>query len=100
MALITKNDVIKIAALSAIELETHEIDRLTIDLQALIEYTAQLSNVPMDHLEETPRATNVFRDDIVSPHQSERAVRAQLVREQAPEMDGTSFVVPPIIDNH
>jgi len=92
MATISREELLKIATLSALKLSEEEIPVLLKDLTTLIDYTDQLNNVTLGREINPVRNVNIFREDVAHP------LRSQEILSQAPEREETYFVVPKIID--
>ncbi len=87
-----KEDLLRVAALSAIELDDAEIDLFAEQLHILLSYTAELAEVSTKTLDErTSHNPNVYRDD--------RAIQSDASRlvEEAPKTKDSFVVVPKII---
>jgi aspartyl-tRNA(Asn)/glutamyl-tRNA(Gln) amidotransferase subunit C len=93
MAQLKKEDILKLADLSAVKLSDAEVDLLLHDLQNLISYVDELNTVQLSAYQHTGKNTNVFRDDEVITQNS-----APLLA-QAPESFDTYFVVPKVVDS-
>lgn len=68
MTQITRDDVQHLAQLSSLLLDEAEIDRLQTDIQAIIGYIEQLSELDTEGVEPSYQVTdleNVWRDDVV-----------------------------------
>ena len=96
MSRITRRDVEYIAGLAQLELDDAAKDRLTSELDTILEYVDKLRELNTDTVEPMMHAlpiTNVFRAD---------EVRASLDRDvalrTAPSHDGEYFIVPRILD--
>lgn len=104
---VTLNDVHRVAELSNLELTPEEETRMRRDLDAILEYVAQLSELdtanvePMAQVSEvlgvageapTERAS-VLRDDVPRPCLDRERVMAS-----APETDSVFFKVPKVIE--
>lgn len=66
MAHISRDDVLKLAQLSKLELTDEQLDRFTKELQEIVEYVEQLQSVDVSGLEPTDQVTglvNVMRED-------------------------------------
>ncbi len=92
---ITRKEVEHVARLARLELKPEEVERLTVQLDAILCYAAKLDELDTSGVAVTTHtqgAGNVFRDDLVLE---------SLNREQAlangPEQNGEAFVVPRII---
>ncbi len=93
---ITKETVEYVAHLARIELESKELEKLSRQLQGILEFIDKLNEVnikdilPMSH---TLPINNVLRDD--SPRESLPAEKALL---NAPAKEGSFFMVPKVIE--
>lgn len=88
-------DVKKVALLSRLELNEQELQTMTSQMAAILDYVEQLQELDTDGVEPMAHAIemrNVFRDDVPTP---------SLPREQslanAPDQDGEFFRVPAIL---
>lgn len=95
MSKITSEDVKKIAHLSRLELGQEEVQRLTGQLESILEYVDMLGEVDVTGIEPFISAAetgNVLREDVV---------RESLPREDAlanaPRQDGSFFQVPAVV---
>jgi aspartyl-tRNA(Asn)/glutamyl-tRNA(Gln) amidotransferase subunit C len=90
-------DVQYVADLARISLTQTEIDRLGAELDAILEYVRQLSEVAIDGIEPTAHAvprSNVMRDDLTTP-----CLDRELVVANAPATVDDMYVrVPVVID--
>jgi len=91
---ITESDVRHVAMLARLALTNEQVDTLTAELDSLLGHIDELRRLDLEGVEPTahPLAmTNRTRADVVRPGLSrEDALR------NAPETDGTAFVVPAI----
>lgn len=92
MSKISKEEVIKIAALSCIAIEEHKLDALVEQLESVLSYAERVTQIAADADEQLTKNINVFRDDVVISFDS------QQVMKEAPESDENYFVVPKIVD--
>jgi aspartyl-tRNA(Asn)/glutamyl-tRNA(Gln) amidotransferase subunit C len=94
--LISRADVEKVALLARLELDDDELDRMTADLDGILDHIATLSELPTDHVSPTSQVLdlrNVLRDDCVRPSLPIEAVLAN-----APDRDGDSFRVRAVLE--
>ncbi len=73
MAKLSKDDVLKLAALCRLELSDDELERLAVELPSILNYVEQLSDVDVSGLEPTDQVTgltNVTRPDEVHDYQA------------------------------
>jgi len=95
MASITPDDVRKVAKLARLDLPEERIERLSGQLESILDYVAQIQKVDMTGVEPMAHAVplhNVFREDIVEP-----SLPIEKVLQNAPETDGRFFKVPKVI---
>ena len=95
MAAITPDDVRHVAKLARLDLPEARIERLTVQLESILAYVAQIQTVDMTGVEPMAHAVplhNVFREDVVEP-----SLTIEQVLQNAPETDGPFFKVPKII---
>ena len=100
-AKVTVEDVGRVADLAHLELTPEESGRMVHDLNAILDYVAELNEIdtsgvePLAQVSELGAATGVsaLRADVLEPS-LERAV----VMAQAPETDGAFFKVPKVIE--
>ena len=94
MTKISKEEVLKIAKMSHLELHEDEIPALIKQLDDVLSYAARVKEVTADVEEPSTRNVNVFRDDVSTPSDAER------ILSQAPDREGTYFVVPAILEQN
>ncbi|MDJ0869142.1 MAG: Asp-tRNA(Asn)/Glu-tRNA(Gln) amidotransferase subunit GatC [Myxococcota bacterium] len=96
MARIGREEVLRMADLARLELAADEAERLTADLETILEYVETLGELDTDGVEPTSHAipldTPLRADAEPAPLDPERAVA------NAPERDGFAFVVPKVLD--
>ncbi len=71
MAQLTREDILKLAQLSRLGLTDAEVDEFAGELNAILRYVEQLSDVDVDGLEPTSQVTgltNVTRQDVVKDY--------------------------------
>ncbi len=96
---IDRNTVRHVARLARLALTEPEEERTAAQLGHVLEYIERLKAVdvsgvdPLSFAGEASEAEAVMRDDVVQP-----SLRRDEVLAQAPEQDGSSFVVPRIIE--
>lgn len=93
---ITREEVENVARLARLELAGEEVDKMTSQLDNILNYVAKLDELDTTGVAvttHTQSVTNAFRDD---------EVRESLPREKAlangPKQNGEAFVVPKIIN--
>ncbi len=92
---IKREEVEHVARLARLELAPDEVERMTGQLDTILNYVAKLDEVDTSGIEETThtqRVTNAFREDEVRPSLAREKVLAN-----APADNGEAFVVPKII---
>jgi aspartyl-tRNA(Asn)/glutamyl-tRNA(Gln) amidotransferase subunit C len=90
---IDRDEVARIAALAALELDEEALERMAADLTSILDYVDQLASV--DEVSEAAHAGPVpspLRPDAVRPPQEH-----ELIVRNAPSFADDSFVVPPVI---
>lgn len=92
MALISKEEVLKIAHMSRITIHEDEIEPLFKHLEAVLTYAARVSEVATGQEGSLPQNINVFREDVAIPFDAER------IQQEAPEIEENYFVVPAILE--
>ncbi|HVW99568.1 MAG TPA: Asp-tRNA(Asn)/Glu-tRNA(Gln) amidotransferase subunit GatC [Candidatus Babeliaceae bacterium] len=92
MALVTREDIIKLAGLSNISIDDHEVEQLTQQIESVLSYASCLKELAT-HTEIQPlsKNSNIFRKDTIIPTDPVPLLA------QAPEREGDYFVVPVII---
>jgi aspartyl-tRNA(Asn)/glutamyl-tRNA(Gln) amidotransferase subunit C len=92
MALVTREDIIKLAHLSNIKVDEQEIVHLTREIEAVLDYASCLKELATHtDIQALPKNTNIFRQDQVIKTDPTPLL------EQAPEREGDYYVVPVII---
>ena len=93
MAIITKEEVLKIAHMSRITIHEDEIDAVTKQLEAVLQYAARVNEVATAQQAPLPQNVNVMRDDVVIRFDADR------IKAEAPEVEADYFVVPAILEH-
>ncbi len=95
MAKITREEVLKIARMSHITIHEQEIDLLVKELEGVLTYAERVKDLASAAMEEqSTRAINVVREDLVVP------TPAEPILAQAPERQERYFVVPAILESN
>lgn len=89
---VTKEEIVKLAKLSAITLTDQEIEHLRAQLVKTIRYTQQLEKFETETEHDTVQNINVFREDKAVTRDSSDLLEA------APQISKTYFVVPKILE--
>lgn len=92
MAIISKEEVLKIAKISHITLHEDEVDQVTRELEAVLSYAARVQEIASQTEEPLTKNVNIFREDVVVPSDPE------VILQQAPQREENFFVVPVIIE--
>lgn len=92
MAEFNKEDLLKVAKLSALELNEKEIESFGEQLKKVLNFIDQITEVKTDGNIEQVRNKNIFREDEIL------ASNAKDVINQAPEQQLNYFVVPKILN--
>lgn len=93
---IDERQVRHVAHLARLELTDEQVDRLSVELSAILDYVAQLDRVDTEGVEPTAHPLpirNVLRDDRVSTSLDPQSALAN-----APDREGTFFRVPKVLD--
>jgi len=93
---ITAETVRGLAALAQLELDDAEVERMRVDLAAILDYVDQLSALDVEGV---PPTAHVL--DVDTPFRSDDHVRRLPVSEvvrNAPDHDDNSYVVPKILE--
>ncbi|NCU37440.1 Asp-tRNA(Asn)/Glu-tRNA(Gln) amidotransferase subunit GatC [Candidatus Saccharibacteria bacterium] len=96
MSTITTNDVRHLAQLSSLQLSDEEVVNLQVDLEKILLYIDQLSELDTTGVEPTYQVTglrNVWRDDTVEP----MVVDRDELLKQAPDKTDDSVKVPKVL---
>ncbi len=94
-AKITRQEVRHVALLARLELSEAEEERMTGQLNSILDYMDKLNELETKDIEPTTHAIqlqNVFRADLVQPSLDRKDSLAN-----APGNDGVNFVVPKVI---
>lgn len=95
LGMLSKEEVIKIAALARIELTEEEVARFQKDLSTVLDYVEELKQVNVDGLEEVSQVTglvNVQRDDKAIDYGNREEILSQ-----APEIKDGYYKVKAIL---
>ncbi|MBE9502820.1 MAG: Asp-tRNA(Asn)/Glu-tRNA(Gln) amidotransferase subunit GatC [Proteobacteria bacterium] len=93
---LTKEEVNKVAHLARLELSEEETERMTGDMNNILDYINKLSELNTDNVEPTCHAvpvTNVFREDV---QRNDFTIEEALAN--APSSEEGSFKVPKVIE--
>jgi aspartyl-tRNA(Asn)/glutamyl-tRNA(Gln) amidotransferase subunit C len=93
---ITRDDVLYVADLARLELDTASIDAFAEQIANILEYVDMLNQANTTGVNPTSHAislTNAFRDDAEKDH-----LERDLALANAPEHEEGSFIVPKIVE--
>jgi aspartyl-tRNA(Asn)/glutamyl-tRNA(Gln) amidotransferase subunit C len=96
MSRISRSEVESIAHLARLSLSQAEAEAMTRDLDRILDYAAALGELDTEGIEPTAHATA-----LPTPVREDRAVPGmdpELALFNAPEREGTAFLVPKVID--
>ena len=96
MTQISRDDVLKLASLSGLQLDEDEIDGLRADITNILAYVEQLDELDTSQVEPVYQVTgleNVYRNDTVDQGDVSRESLLAL----APQTSGASIKVPKVI---
>ncbi len=92
---ITREEVEHVAHLARLNLNQHELETMTEQLDTLLSYVAKLDELDTENIKPTTHAfsiSNAFRGDIVQDSLSRKEALAN-----SPEQNGEYFIVPRIL---
>jgi aspartyl-tRNA(Asn)/glutamyl-tRNA(Gln) amidotransferase subunit C len=96
MPRITREELERVAQLARLRLQSEEVESLSADLEAILDYAALLDELDTADVEPTahviPLATPLRADTPEEPLTPEAALA------NAPAADGTAFAVPKVLD--
>ncbi|HEV2600674.1 MAG TPA: Asp-tRNA(Asn)/Glu-tRNA(Gln) amidotransferase subunit GatC [Candidatus Babeliales bacterium] len=94
MAKITKDELLKLARISQLDIHDDEIEPLLAQLDSVLSYAARVKEVPFDYDDACHGLSNVFRQDSVVQTNPESILAL------APEREDNFFVVPRILESN
>ena len=96
MSRITRAEVHRVASLARLSLSDAEADRMTTDLDHILEYAETLRELDTEGIEPTAHAIPL--ETPMRPDRAEPGIDPALATGNAPEVVGTAFVVPKVIE--
>jgi aspartyl/glutamyl-tRNA(Asn/Gln) amidotransferase C subunit len=96
MTTITRDEVVKLAAISSLDMREHEIDELVRELQVVLTYVSSLQKVVKAY-EAQPQGVDAIRTVNVMRSDEPVAFDAHRIIERAPVREEDYFVVPIIV---
>ncbi|MGB5962523.1 MAG: Asp-tRNA(Asn)/Glu-tRNA(Gln) amidotransferase subunit GatC [Coleofasciculaceae cyanobacterium] len=94
--MLNREQVHKVANLARLEMTVEEEDQIATQMNSILEYFEQLSELDTTDVQPTTRAidvSNVTRPDILQPYTDRDAIL-----KEAPDQDGDFFKVPKIMN--
>jgi aspartyl-tRNA(Asn)/glutamyl-tRNA(Gln) amidotransferase subunit C len=94
MTKITREDIIKLARISCIQIEDCEIEVLRKEIEEVLEYASRLQEYSVQQPRREVsvlRTTSIMREDVAV------VINSEPLLEQAPQREGMYFVVPIVI---
>ncbi len=92
---ISREEVEKVSLLGRLLLSREELDKLTVQLGAILDYMSLLQELNTDDVQPMAHAldvSNVFRDDLVCP-----SLDRQQALANAPHRDAECYLVPAVL---
>lgn len=93
MAKISKDQVLKLASMSAMTIHEDEIQAVALQLEAVVTYAERVKEIAQNIQQTSGRNVNIMRDDI------KKACFPEEILALAPEREENFFVVPVILEN-
>ena len=93
---LSADEVAKVALLARLRISPDELETFTGQLSSIVEYVAQLQELPTADVEPLAHGVevrNVFRDDVRGPSLPREAALAN-----APKRNAESFLVPAVLE--
>jgi aspartyl-tRNA(Asn)/glutamyl-tRNA(Gln) amidotransferase subunit C len=101
-AKVTVQDVERVAELAHLKLEPEEVEPMLRDLNAILDYVAELNEIDTAGIEPLAQASELMSEAAglpqPRPDRLEPSLRRSAVMPQAPETDGAFFKVPKVIE--
>jgi len=97
---VTVEDVERVAELAHLELVPEETGRMLRDLNAILDYVAELNELDTSNVMPLAQVSELSSDAISVPRADavEPSLKRDVVMLQAPETDGVFFKVPKVIE--
>lgn len=93
MAKVTKEEILKIAEMTRVSIEQHELDSIIAQFNSVLNYAERVVEIAKDVETKRDKNINCIRQDVVIPTDSHKILA------QAPQSEDNYFVVPKFIDN-
>lgn len=94
MAKVTREEILKIAQMSQLDIHKDEIEQLMSQVEQVLSYAERVKEIATQIQEQPDKNVNVFREDVVVRTDNEPILA------QAPEREGNYFVVPMILEGN
>lgn len=91
MILISKEEILKLADMSRLEVRAEEIESLILQLQSVLTYAQRVQEISADIQQETGANHNMVRDDSASRSD------AQMILDRCPRHEAGYFIVPAVL---
>jgi len=93
MTKVSKQEVLKMAQISNLDLHEDEIPEMMKQLQDVLTYAERVTEVAADAQEPSTKKVNVFREDVIAKSDPEAILAC------APEREQDYFVVPAVLES-
>ena len=90
---VSKEEILHIAKLAQLELKDEEIEKYILNLQEILDFANIVNNAPIEGLDITNEAKNIFRKDEVKTFDN-----IEGLLQNAPEQDKHMFKIPKVLD--
>ncbi|MBI4155886.1 MAG: Asp-tRNA(Asn)/Glu-tRNA(Gln) amidotransferase subunit GatC [Candidatus Zambryskibacteria bacterium] len=92
--MITKEEIKHLAQLARISVSEGEAEKMTSEIDSILEYVGQIKDISTENIEETPTLQNIMREDTVthSPGEHTKAILSN-----APSREGNYIKVKKIL---
>lgn len=100
-AKVSVEDVKRVAELAHLELAADEAPRMLADLNAILDYVAELNQLDTTGIAPLAQVSELLEEggtSVVRPDQTAASLDRALVMSQAPVSDGSFFKVPKVIE--
>lgn len=94
MAKVTREEILKIAQMSQLDIQKDEIEPLMSQVEQVLNYAERVKEIATQIQEQPDKNVNVFREDVIVRTDNEPILA------QAPEREGNYFVVPMILEGN
>lgn len=94
MTKISREEILKIAHGSQLELLEQEVEPLIRQIQDVLSYAKRVAIIAADTQEPSIKNINIVRPDVTTP------CNAESILKRAPEREGDFFVVPVILEHN